>query len=187
MRQRWMSERDIKQQYGDRILTIGFENSYLAALSEGTYHSFWALGGDFQLKPEELEKKVIDAYLAGVGDFKDTALKFCMAGKNPLVLTDEGKGTQVPFKYIIGLNHTYGIGHYGGDDIGKLRAVASAVPEFREGIYLANFLPLASPGVMPQLDSVLYQESIVGNLRAPKNVKGTIEFIRIVSRRPSPA
>lgn len=109
MNSEWMSEREIKQQYGTRITTVCFGNTYLAALSEGAVHSFWAIGGDFQLKPEELEKKVIDAYFAQIGDFKDTALKFCMAGKNPLVLTNDRDKKQVPFRYIVGLAHTYGI------------------------------------------------------------------------------
>ena len=137
--------------------------SYSAALQNRDPRGVRITGGDFDIEPAELERKVMGDFLDAFGEFRNCAIGIYHS-EDPWVFENHDHGTKHPFSYIIQLSQFQWSRN---NDREQRSVIISSLDEVGES-YAATVLPIPS-GVSISLGNNLkmYDLSMIGNAYPP--------------------
>ena len=186
----WIPEQEIRAS-NQGIKTVRFSESYLfpsyyifqdqellesaivvipGFAIDALANTFYAMAGESDMDPQELEKKILDLYQAHFGDFDNMALRFCkVTGQNKIQTKSETSEFQLD--YVISLYRGPGIFNPPCIDSQVLDQLASFLLEDFDhfgALKLVDVTPWHDQG---PFGTYKFDTTIVGNLPHTANLR----------------
>lgn len=187
----WIPEHEVREKF-DKISTVRFDETYLIPSSyiydnqelftdfsmayadfplRALYSVFFAISGETDLEPHELEKKIVNLYRASFGDFDDCALRLCKAVGDERLNTKFEDGRMINLDYVIGFYRTPENFCPPCHDAGRLNELAQFLSNEFSVMGSLKMIDTSNLGVGDALDIFKYDCTIVGNLPSQAKLK----------------
>ena len=158
----WLPKSELPEKFRRRLKEVFISNTFFAPVNGGM-GSDWYAGGETGMEPTELQTGVLEQAVKIYPSIRDMDIAVAMAEEPPIL--EDQHGTEVAFRYIVGIRHFLGQSYSHDEDIKKLMAIISGI-RLTSGFRFAPMMTISPDaiGIAAEMKEFSYDSVFMGDV-----------------------